>query len=354
MNQKLGFVMPARNDGYGGNYLSRMQASVDSILSLADKHNVNAELLVVEWNPPSDRPSISEAISWDLADRNVDIRIITVPTDVHNTIPNSDELPFFEYHAKNVGLRRSNASYVVATNSDVIFGEKMFELLPSQLNKDHFYRIGRFDVERLKEAYTSVDELLEYCEENVYRVETRFGWKYRDFDLHRYRRRLIHMMRKGIMKPRKAIRYAWDKVSESSTESKKGEQISEKVDSSIISNDIKSVEDIFLGWSGDFILMHIDHWKSMCGFPEIDHNLHVDNFMLSKAAYYGLNQAVLNDPYRLYHPQHNPDRKGRPGDKVDNSGNYENIFEGNHEQLSFELSAETWGLSNHKLKETRK
>ena len=51
---KISFVVAARNDDYGGNFLHRMQVFVDNVMTLSSQEDLSAELMIVEWNPPAD------------------------------------------------------------------------------------------------------------------------------------------------------------------------------------------------------------------------------------------------------------------------------------------------------------
>ncbi len=65
----LSLVVTARNDDHGGNLLDRMQAFVSGWISQARRYSIPSELIIVEWNPPPDRPRLAEALEWpsDLA-----------------------------------------------------------------------------------------------------------------------------------------------------------------------------------------------------------------------------------------------------------------------------------------------
>lgn len=51
---KLSFVVTARSDNHGGDFLRRMQISVDGLLAQTERHQLKSDLIVVEWNPASD------------------------------------------------------------------------------------------------------------------------------------------------------------------------------------------------------------------------------------------------------------------------------------------------------------
>ena len=44
--------------------LGRMQHFVDGFIAQCRKHRPEAELILVEWNPPPERPPLEEALEW--------------------------------------------------------------------------------------------------------------------------------------------------------------------------------------------------------------------------------------------------------------------------------------------------
>ena len=58
-NPYISFVIAARNDDYGVNFLHRMQVFINVLLELVEKYSLDAELIVVEWNPPADKKAYS-------------------------------------------------------------------------------------------------------------------------------------------------------------------------------------------------------------------------------------------------------------------------------------------------------
>jgi len=60
----LSVVVTSRNDDHGGNLRRRMQVFVSALVAQCRRHQLPAELIVVEWNPPSDRPRLAEALEW--------------------------------------------------------------------------------------------------------------------------------------------------------------------------------------------------------------------------------------------------------------------------------------------------
>ncbi|MDF1667891.1 MAG: hypothetical protein P1V97_39505, partial [Planctomycetota bacterium] len=61
---KISIVATSRNDNHGGDLNRRMQIFVTAFISQCQLHQLNAELLLVEWNPPEGRASLAEELEW--------------------------------------------------------------------------------------------------------------------------------------------------------------------------------------------------------------------------------------------------------------------------------------------------
>ena len=107
---KVSVVAATRNDDHGGNQLARTQIFINGLAEQALRLRLPIELVLVEWNPPADRPPLSEAMSWPRSEW-FDPKIVVVPPEVHRTFAHADGLPLFQMIAKNVGIRRSSAPF---------------------------------------------------------------------------------------------------------------------------------------------------------------------------------------------------------------------------------------------------
>ena len=74
----LSVVVTSRNDDHGGELLKRMQIFVNSFVEQCQINNLNAELIIVEWNPPQDRPRFINALTWPEKMGPCQIRIIEI------------------------------------------------------------------------------------------------------------------------------------------------------------------------------------------------------------------------------------------------------------------------------------
>lgn len=162
-------VVAARNDDYGELFMDRFRVFLKSLSQQRQRFNFDFELVVVEWNPIANNARLKDAISWE--DLCLNVRIITVPNEIHAKIENSNRIGLFEYTAKNVGIRRAKGTFVLATNPDIVFSNEMIAAL-AEGNFDHrcFYRAPRYDVSAPLSVVDSIDDRLRCCQENVCRV----------------------------------------------------------------------------------------------------------------------------------------------------------------------------------------
>jgi hypothetical protein len=70
-----------------------------------------------------------------------------------------------------VGIRRARGEYIVCTNIDIIFSDELISFLAKkQLKPDKVYRSLRVDADENVPADQPVEEVLQYCRDNVIRV----------------------------------------------------------------------------------------------------------------------------------------------------------------------------------------
>jgi hypothetical protein len=172
----LSVVVTARNDDHGGNLAPRMQAFVNGLLSQCRRHRVPAELVMVEWNPPPDRPPLAEALDWSAQNEFCAVRIIEVPPALHRRFRYGHALPLYQMIAKNVGIRRARGEFILATNIDILFSDELFEILAARaLKPGKMYRADRWDVMAELPADQPIDQQLAWCNSHLLRVNRREG-----------------------------------------------------------------------------------------------------------------------------------------------------------------------------------
>ena len=242
----LTLVLPSRNDDHGGDMLRRMQAAVDGILFHLERLRIDSELILVEWNPPADRPSVAAVVRWPVRTRYVSIRHIRVPTRIHERIPGHDRIPMHHPAALNTGIRRARGAFVLPATIDGLYSHELMETLARRaLRRDALYRVDRWDVDRILLEYPTTEGRLAACEAHVLRVHLRRRHHYRD------------------------------------------------------------LPELHTNACGDFQLMAREAWHRIRGYREWDlPGAHCDSMVSYAAHAAGLEEIVLDGPCRLYHVEH--------------------------------------------------
>jgi hypothetical protein len=171
----LSVVVASRNDDHGGDPLKRLQALVNTFAVQCRRTHLDAELIVVEWNPPLDRLRVRELLRVP-ADTPFLVRFIEVAPELHATLRHSEVLPLFQMIAKNVGIRRAHGEFVLATNIDIIFSTELVEALAAQrLEPGRMYRVERHDIEPNYPIDASLERQMEYCRTRQLRIHAQPG-----------------------------------------------------------------------------------------------------------------------------------------------------------------------------------
>jgi hypothetical protein len=172
----LSVVVTARNDDHGGNLLGRMQAFVNGLFSQCRRFRVSVELVMVEWNPPPDRPPLAQVLDWGAQNEFCGVRIIEVPPELHQRFEHWQALPLYQMIAKNVGIRRARGEFILATNIDILFSDELFKILAArELECGKMYRADRWDVMADLPDSQPIEEQLAWCNSHLLRVNRRAG-----------------------------------------------------------------------------------------------------------------------------------------------------------------------------------
>jgi hypothetical protein len=171
----LSVVVTSRNDDHGGDPLKRLQAFINCFDAQCRRTGLDAEVIIVEWNPPANRPRLQTLIRWP-EPSCCTYRFVDVPPEFHATLKYADVLPLFQMIAKNAGIRRARGRFVLATNIDIIFSNELIEYIASgRLEPGYLYRVDRHDIEAAIPVDASLDEYMAYCAQHQLRVHARWG-----------------------------------------------------------------------------------------------------------------------------------------------------------------------------------
>ncbi len=357
----LSVVVTSRNDDHGGNLLRRTQIFINGLLEQCRRHRLSAELIMVEWNPPADKPRLAEALSWPQGNGYCSVRIIEVPPELHRRFSHSERLPLFQMIAKNVGIRRARGRFVLATNIDILFSDELMRFLASKrLSPRHFYRVDRYDVPSDVPNDIPIEEQLEFCRNNIIRVNDRFfesgaseklPWTWREWRIwpvtNATRTFVYSLIRPGPLLvrvqdrlfPNSLFRYFM----------------------------IQAPVQLHTNACGDFTLLAFDRWTALRGHPELEvFSMHLDSLFCYIAHHSGVREKILNDPMRIYHIEHGigsgftPEGEQALYSRIDSAG-IARIGTDQMNELAVKMrrqgrpimfNSENWGLAGDDLRET--
>jgi hypothetical protein len=134
----IAVVTVGRNDDYMSDFRERLNATIAwNVRYLAN------EVIFVEWNPPADR----ELLAHELTEKFKSLRVYVVPAETHERICENQNIKLLEYHAKNVGIRRAKAEWILSTNADAAVGlDSVNTLLDQKLDDNVLWTAERWDI----------------------------------------------------------------------------------------------------------------------------------------------------------------------------------------------------------------
>jgi hypothetical protein len=286
----LAMVVASRNDDHGGDPLKRTEMAVRRFIWQCERYGLHGEYIVVDWNPPPDRPSLGEVFrGWNLTSKFCRVRVIRVPPEIHLRIPHSSKLPLFQMWAKNVGIRRAEAEFVLATNIDVMMSNQVMNRFAARgLSSQKMYRSDRFDVgfsfpEVFSHRFEDADAF-----SNTYRINKRGAC----MDISLLHAKIIREEGLFVSKEHKLQARLREKLRLFFR--RKG-----------IPLKIRSKYQLHTNACGDFTLMAQPAWEGLRGYPEIAaYSFHIDSILCAQAHNNGYPETILLYPEVHFHVDH--------------------------------------------------
>ena len=277
----LSIVTGIRKNDADQYWLNRMQLYVNGLISQCRYFNIDAELIVIEWNKDETESSVFDLLSWPTTLGPLSIRFIQVPPIIHYKIENSDKINFFQYIAVNVGVRRARGKFVLVTSIDVLLSKELAKFIGERrLKTKCCYRVNRHDIGLKNLPFdVPIEKQLELCANNVMRIHGINGTK------------VFKINKTACNKDKYACRAEFIKDSLQAFNSFRTKN---------------SKEPPFTNASGDFILMDRESWFALRGYPEVPKSqLYIDGLIVYMAYVSGVSQISLPDPpMRVYHVEH--------------------------------------------------
>ena len=182
--------------------------------------------------------------------------------------------------AKNIGIRRARAPFVLCTNVDIIFSRAIFRYLKSKpLKKGRVYRCNRCDVPAEVPEEGSIHAILRYCARHIIQRLGKNKW-------------MAHLNPPGRFWYRNPFTLV-------------GIAVIAQLIRPFMGQKSKRYHSLDTWACGDFTLMHQDDWSDIKGYLEIDaYPIHVDSLALGAAVAAGKRQIIWPAKRCIYHISH--------------------------------------------------
>src|SRR5579872_7097723 len=117
----VSFVTYGRNDAYTPSYVHRVNRAMACLARQLEHATIDAEIIIVDWNPPPDRAYLSAVLDLPSSLRHVSIRSVVVSPEHHQAFAGAAERGIHAGEAANVGIRRARGRFVTPKASDTFF-----------------------------------------------------------------------------------------------------------------------------------------------------------------------------------------------------------------------------------------
>lgn len=333
----ISFVVTSRNDDHGGDMKKRMNIFIRGLIHQCNKHKLNAELLLVDWNTPGNEKNLHEILPLSTEKDFLQMRFIIVPEDIHQKMRFSEHLGLYQMIAKNVGIRRAKASFILCTNVDLLFSDDLIERLSKKkLEEGKFYRANRCDVpDKFKDDW-DVEQQLHFCSKNIVK---RLGKNpmfpnIEDTSSRLYNQKSLYPLIQKYSELKSSLGFQKDEMAEMDTDA-----------------------------CGDFTLMSKKDWFKIRGYPELEmYSLHIDSMALYACVAQSIEQIIFDPSECTYHIEHESGwNMEKPIERIKflskrPSLDWFSVHEAGLEIIKnkshFSINdPDTWGLNNVELKE---
>jgi hypothetical protein len=144
----LSIVVTARHDNYGGDFRERIAMPLRFNHDKLSEAGVAHEVVLVEWDPVEGRPLLCDMLAQEMPDVTSSVlRTIVVASQYQVALTQNPRVPYLEYVAKNVGIRRAAAPFVLVTNADILLGREIVEgIAGRRVQPGTMYRAPRCDI----------------------------------------------------------------------------------------------------------------------------------------------------------------------------------------------------------------
>lgn len=319
--------------------MERLQAALNWNIRWLEHYKVSSEIILVNWNPISERPSVVSELSLFAKRERVRIRVIDVPESLHARFIDPDvrqTVPLYEFIAKNTGIRRAKGNYILCTNADVLIHPKIIRSIAQLEMKDGcYYRADRLDFHRF-DGEPDLNSLW----------NAGFAISLKGFMYH-FPFSFLKPLQYRVLRALNTLRVRWELFKHNHEKWANCVRLNVVYDNGAYHAHCLN--------SGDFMLMHRADWFRLKGYPEYTEIATHTDAIFTVLAHGNLEEKVL--PFPVFHREHERRYTWEAIKKDDTFVSAYRLFEKisktvvnqeNHEKY---LNADDWGLASEKLAE---
>lgn len=160
----LSIILGGRDDNYGENFIERLNQAVLTNLKNLDQSGICYEMIVVDFNPINQKYLYQNEILKETFSHKRIKNIIVDPSV--STEEDLSSSTYYEYFAKNVGIKNSSGELLFITNSDIIMSVELIKNIKNELSNngknEFFYRCryrGEINLGDEPNESTNIDDL---------------------------------------------------------------------------------------------------------------------------------------------------------------------------------------------------
>jgi hypothetical protein len=353
MTPYLSIVTVSRNDDHGGDPLIRTQIFVNCLARQCERYGLDAELIVVDWNPVKDRPGLAAVLELPPETSRLTAKVITVPAELHQGYKCADKLYLYQMIGKNVGIRRAKGEFIVATNIDVLFSEELMQFIAlRKLDKKKMYRVDRYDIESGLQKDVGLDEAMDYAWTHPIRSNRHLG----PVELLNHLYGEDEVRRHCVPEPELMKQFPLiEAVQEFGVWQLRPSRESE-------------MPYLHTNACGDFTLLSREGWNAIRGYQEFEaYSFNIDSMGLLAAHYAGYEEISLLPPCVCFHIEHSagsgwtPEGEKKLFDRLRQNGILNPewpvlmplVEEMRKKQVALEFNGPAWGLAAFDLPERK-
>jgi len=144
----LSIVLTGRNDEYGVDFRSRFFRTLQFNHRELSARGISHEFVFVEWAPVLGRALLVDLVAEAVPTLDARyFRAWVVDGRYHEALSLNPRLEYLEFLAKNVGIRRAHGAFILASNCDVFFSQRILQRLQDgDLEARTVYRAARHDL----------------------------------------------------------------------------------------------------------------------------------------------------------------------------------------------------------------